>query len=358
MKVFFLGKYNPGEILTGPEKVAKRVFNEFAKKHDAVFIEYFFDGRRHGFLKKLFGKQIIEKDSTRLILRLGLFSLFFFLMKEKPTTIHIITFERFTVVSFIYKFFHKTNIICGFQGIAAHENLYYKSVPRFYKFKDSLCEKIIVRHSDILVFLSDRSVDIAKRYYNFPNADVRIFPNGADQLFSEFGSRKKFSPSDKLSIVFTGNIERKEKGYKFLESALNKSDLQFDLYLISNERKFQQVNFHEVPLMNTRELAEFLLDKDIFISSSEYEPFSMAAAEAMSEGLICVATRETGLSRYITDGENGFLFNFGDDRKLIEILGMLAAKRDIFSQISERAKEVYGKISWEVVTRMYVNLYK
>ena len=42
--------------------------------------------------------------------------------------------------------------------------------------------------------------------------------------------------------------------------------------------------------MNTEELAQFLTDKDVFISSSCYEQFSLAAVESMA-GLVPICDR-------------------------------------------------------------------
>ena len=55
MKVIFIGTYNESEILSGPEKVCKRVFEEYSKIDDTIFIQYFQDGRKYSYFKKLFG---------------------------------------------------------------------------------------------------------------------------------------------------------------------------------------------------------------------------------------------------------------------------------------------------------------
>ena len=47
------------------------------------------------------------------------------------------------------------------------------------------------------------------------------------------------------------------------------------------------------------ELATFFNDKDIIISTSSYETFSLAVVEAMATGLVPVVTKETGMSRYV-----------------------------------------------------------
>ena len=44
MKIVYLGRYNESEILTGPEKVAKRIFHNIIEMIPySVFNEYYFD---------------------------------------------------------------------------------------------------------------------------------------------------------------------------------------------------------------------------------------------------------------------------------------------------------------------------
>jgi len=60
MKIVYIGRYNESEILTGPEKVAKRIFHNMTKiNSNCVFVEYFFDGAKYNIWKKLFGKEKI-----------------------------------------------------------------------------------------------------------------------------------------------------------------------------------------------------------------------------------------------------------------------------------------------------------
>ncbi len=180
MKIIFLGRYNQSELLTGPEKVAKRIFDGFTKKDKAVFIEYFFDGGRYGISKKLFGNEKVSATENSEILRMGIFPLLSYLFGNKPALIHIITFERFAVVSFLYKLFSKVKIIYTVHGIIIHENRIYKKVSLTYILKDKFCEGVFLNRSDKLIFLSERSVNIAWHYIKFNRKKVEILPNGID----------------------------------------------------------------------------------------------------------------------------------------------------------------------------------
>jgi len=357
LKVFYVGRYNTGETLTGPEKAAKRVFNNYCKDDEAVFIEYFFDGRKYGIMKKLFGRETVNDNRRCLVLRLGLLPMLLYLFKHKPSTIHIITFERFAVMSFIYKVFGNVKIVCGFQGNVHFENITYKNVGAIYKLKDYLCEKIMLKFSDRIFFLSEHSADISCRFHKFDRTKIEIIPNGIDEVFNTFGKLKAFTTDEVLKIVFIGNVDRREKGFDFLKRVLERISFSYKLYLLSNDKKFDNSGFITFPQMDTYTLAQFLSDKDVYISASEYEPFSIAAAETMAEGLIPVVTDMTGMSRYVTDGTDGYIFESGDEEKLTAILNKLSQSRNLLPEISKRSILIYEKLCWKNIVSQYRKYY-
>ncbi|MCE9499793.1 MAG: hypothetical protein K8R21_04745, partial [Leptospira sp.] len=76
MKIVLIGTYNPSEILTGPEKFAKRIFHEMERKSvDVTFVTYYQDGRRYSLWKKLFGKETVPNNGNGRIFRMGILPL-------------------------------------------------------------------------------------------------------------------------------------------------------------------------------------------------------------------------------------------------------------------------------------------
>ena len=102
MNVVYIGRYNDTEILSGPEKAAKRIFNEHIKHCEGTFIQYFFDGRKYGIIKKLFGKDFKELNNSK-VYTLGLFRIVPTLIKLKPRIIHFIYKMYFNI---FIKFIH------------------------------------------------------------------------------------------------------------------------------------------------------------------------------------------------------------------------------------------------------------
>lgn len=363
MKVLFAGKYNESETLNGPEKVAKRIFYQYSKNESSVFAEYFFDGRKHSFFKKLFGFEKVTKVNDSEVLRFGMLSLLSFLFKSKPEIIHIITYERFAVVCFIYKLFSKVRILYNVHGVISIENTEMNQTSLLYVVKDKIIEKIFMKYSDKLIFLSERSVELYKKILDFDSAKIEFIPNGIDEVFFKTGNKRKVNFENTLNLVFAGDEVRKEKGLEFLLNAVSRLNFDLNLFLIGNySRTFEnyssKIIIKVTELMDTNDFSRFLEDKDIFVSASSYEQFSITAVETMAAGLAPIVTLETGMSSYIKNLENGITLNFGDEDLLTKSIERLNSDRNLLSILSENAKSIYGKLSWEKVFERYKTLYK
>ena len=350
-------------MLNGPEKVAKRIFNKCSVEFETAFVTYFFDGRKNGIFKKLFGKEIIPGVGDQTIYRLGILRIISYMFKFKPEIIHLITYERFSVISLIYKKYSKAKMYYTVHGIVAFENENSSMVNSNLKWKDRYCEKIYFKYSDKLFFLSDNSINLSYEYYPLERSKLIVIPNGIDKVFHQTGLEKSFNNEAKLKIVFIGGKNKKEKGFDFLINALSTLSFRIELfivgdssyYTISNSLKFDLTFINN---LETDALADFYIDKNIFISASSYEQFSIATVEAMAVGLVPVVTEETGMSSYIDNGKNGFKIKYGEKENLCEILTLLNKDRDKIKEISDETKNIYNRLSWDLVFEKYRNLYQ
>ena len=356
MKVVFLGRYNPSEFLSGPEKVARRIFSMHALENETEFITYFFDGNQHGIWKKLFGYETLATENNSKVLRCGIASVLFQLMTQRPDVIHIVNYERFAKAALLYKRFSKTRIIYTVHGIAAYENSSFKTVPAKYMENDLKTESSLFKYADKIVFLSEQSLRIAESIYEIDKPKCVILPNGIDEEFY-FDSTKSFD-SNELEIVFIGRIERIEKGFEKLREGLSSLEIDYKLHVIDSGRKGSDGRIIYYESMETKELAAFLRDKHIFISSGSYEPFSLSAVEAMASGLVAIVSRDTGMSRYIENGINGFVYDTNDTKQISLIINELQCNRSLLRSISIEAKKIYFTLSWKKVYELYKELYK
>jgi glycosyltransferase involved in cell wall biosynthesis len=354
LKIIFLGRYNSSEILTGPEKVGKRIFERISKKSESVFIGYFFEGEKYNLISKLFGFEEIGKS----IYRMGLIRLFLFLLNYKPEIIHIINFERFAAVSFLYRILKKVKIIYSVHGIIKYENEMRKNLSSTLKFKDLLIEKIYFSFSDLLLFLSKKSVETASKNFKVDKNRIKFIANGSDEIFY---LQPSLYPNEELKVVFIGEINRKEKGFDFLLSALKSIDIKSEVFVISNYQpdirlisEFHKIHF--IKKMSSIELSSFLADKDLIVSTSSYEQFSISTLEAMSAGLVPIITKDAGLAEYINE-ENGFVINYGDELSLKQIIKGLASDKNKRKAIGLKARNIFTRLNWEAISDDYFEIY-
>jgi len=356
LKLAFIGRYNDSEMLTGPEKVAKRIFNRHAQEYDTVFIEYFFDGRMFGLYKKLFGCEKVTTVSNSGVMRFGIISMIFFLFKFKPDIIHIITYERFSAAVFLYKVFSKVKVVYNVHGIAVYENENFNITGKAYRFKDRLTENLILKYSDRLLFLSGQCLKIAADCFNIDEDKVIIIPNGVDKEFHTADFKKKHT--DKvINILFSGNPDRKEKGFETIKNVFSGLSFPFRLYLSGSKTDFQEEYIISEKSAGTDRFSKLISEMDIVISASLYEPFSMTVTEAMAAGAVPVVSEDTGMSRYISEGVNGFVYNTNDSAHLKTILNELNSDRRKLSDLSDNAGKIFEVLNWENVYIMYKNIY-
>ncbi len=363
MNIVYIGRYNESEILSGPEKTAKRIFSEHIKKNQSVFIQYFFDGSKYSTLKKLFGKEI-QKNNNGEIYTLGLFRILPCLFKFKPEIIHFIAFERFGVIALFYKLFRRVKFVYNAHGIIVFENNELKTVSFFYKLKDKICERLYLKYSAKIIFNSGQAMDIAEKYYKLNLNKCVILANGIDEVFrptlnpllSKDGIVKK-------GIVFIAGAELQSSGMDFLKKLIPVIENPEELYIIGNiidnslEKLNKNLTIHFINKMGTARLAEFYSDKGIFLSLNKYDTFSISSAEAMASGLVTIVTSDTGMSRYILSGENGYIIEYDDAEQLSEILKNLA-KQNLLTKISGESVKIYEMLSWENVYETYRNIYE
>ena len=98
-----------------------------------------------------------------------------------------------------------------------------------------------------------------------------------------------------------------------------------------------------------------ILDKnDVFILPSENESFGLSYFEALSRGLIVVASKNTGIDGIIEDNKNGFLVN----PNVIEIKNVLEKINSLSNakkqELSANSLELIKNYTKEKVIKNYL----
>ncbi|MHB1686880.1 MAG: glycosyltransferase family 4 protein [Ignavibacteriaceae bacterium] len=360
MKIVFLGRFKEGAILSGPEKFSLRLYQNVSAYSDTVFIEYFqksYEGSNS--FSRLFGKLNKKEDGTTL--RLGHIRLFFYLIKSKPDVIHILTAERFTIPVYFYKRLLRGKIITTFHSVLRFEipNDYSRR-NQFNRYRDYLWEWLAIRFSNQLIFVSKQHLSLAKRFFDLKENRIAIIPNGVEKEFYAPDSIKNFNHV--LNIVFYNGINDSiDRGINLVVQALNQINQSLiKLFVIGKRIKLDGVKFNIefVAPMQKEVLVKFLVDKQILIKSSAYDSFSIFAAECMSAGLIVVISDNVGLSSYINDGRNGFVYNHLQPEIMKNIILKIINRSYDLDKISLEAKKIFFELSWRKIAEQYLNIYR
>jgi len=327
INTIFIGSYNQGEILSGPEKVTKRIFQEFSKLNKTLLISYFQDGKKYGYCKKLFGQQKIDSFIDSEVLITGVFRMIYLMMKIRPKYIHILSFNRFAAFVYIIKLFYRVKIYYTVNGVIIHENKVYDTEKGFVKVKNRIVENIIIYSSDRIFILSEFSKSIILKYFKPNNFVFLKAINGLDKCFF----KNNYLPTvmkEVNSVVFIGDVNRKEKGFHFFVKALKLINTKLNIYIVSDYSWTDNFNLNDnIKLiyqnkLPPEELVLFLRNKNIILSVSECDSFNISILEALSCGLNPIFTRQTGLSEYLQENFSTSIIEFGDINALVDLLNL------------------------------------
>ena len=354
MKIALIGRFEEGEVVAGPERVARELLFELKKLNpETVFIEYFFSGYANSTIfKKLIGKEFVQENS---IIRLGIFPLIIFLVKEKFEIIHIINLQRFIFILFLLKPFLKSKITATLHGFLRFEvpqkNFWIKRY-----FIDLWVEKLIIKKCQLLVFPSQLIFETFKKHYHVLEKKYKIIPNGVGKIF-KVQNRSFPTIKNSLRIIFyTSSIDASKKGLEELIESLNNAKYKIELFVIGEEGKaISSVNLEIVfaGKMSHQTLVKFLSDKHFVIKSGVFDTFSIFIAECMTMGIIPIINENVGIKDYIENKVNGFVYNKSSSTDLPKLLEEIFEMKYDLEVISAKAKKISEELNWEIIAKKY-----
>jgi glycosyltransferase involved in cell wall biosynthesis len=352
MKIALIGRYGEGDILPGPERVARELYKQLKKKNvDVTFIEYFFSGYNdYSFLRKIFGSKVNEDG----ILRLGILPLTIKLLREQFDVIHFINSQRFSLAVFFIKPLLKAKFLSTLHGLNKIEA---KELRLKRKFLDVWVEKITIKKSDLLIFPSAYLIDLFMNYYSLAGKN-EVIHNGISDLF--FKNRISFIKKDVYNFIYFHSFN---KGLdELINHYLKEVNLPLRIFAIgkditikSNNRNIEIIN---VSPMNHFSLIEFLSDKHFIIKSSFIDSFSIISVECMAMGIIPIVSENIGVKEIIDNKINGFIYNSNDKENLLLLLRDIYEGKYNLQKISLNASKTTERLSWENVSEKYIQLYK
>lgn len=95
--------------------------------------------------------------------------------------------------------------------------------------------------------------------------------------------------------------------------------------------------------------------QDVFVSPAHLEAFGLAALEARAAGLAVVGMADSGITEFVTDGEDGHLAV--NDQGVAEALVQLADDRAALDRLLRHNAEIAPAFGWDEVLRAVEDLY-
>ncbi len=189
-------------------------------------------------------------------------------------------------------------------------------------------------------------------------------PNGIPQEFFK-NKRIKEQKTKIKKILFLGRIapiKDIETLLKSFKLALNKeNNLILDLIgpvekdygnkinlLVKNLDLESKVNFHE-PIYNLEEKISLIDNSDVFILPSKREGMPQSLIEAMSREKIVISSNTQGGKEIINNGENGYLFDIGNEVQLSEKILEAIKENRKNKKMKKSARKSVEKFSWEIL---------
>jgi len=360
MNIVLVGRFGEGEIVTGPERVARELFFELKNKNiPVVFIEYFFSGYNdNSLIKKLFGKKYFE---NRTIQRLGIFPLIFTFLQNEFDIIHIINSQRFILFLVLLKKIISGKLVTTFHGLMHNE------IPKDYHlteryFIDFWVEGLLVKKSDLIIFPSEILYDAFSKHYNISGKKCQIIPNGINKIF--FNQKSSFTPIENLIriIFYNGFSTSINRGLAELLGMLKNVKYKVELFVIGDRTNViinnANIEMKFVEPMTQSELIKFLENKHFIIKSNTFDTFSIMVAECMAIGLIPIISKNVGIKNVIEHCRNGIIYDSSRENDLADLLNQISNRKYDLAIISDNAKKTVMELSWEKITEQYISAYQ
>jgi glycosyltransferase involved in cell wall biosynthesis len=175
----------------------------------------------------------------------------------------------------------------------------------------------------------------------------------------------------KIKLVFLGRLTP-DKGWNFTIDALSclgqMVDLKEVVIIIAGDGPMRDeiltrlgklgYAVHFLGRIAPDQVPGLLANCDIHVTTSEKETRGLTVLEAFAAGIPVLAPRKGGVMENIQDGENGFLYNAGDQADFLKKIKNLIQDKSLRRMMGEKARKSVLNYSWDYTVKNLVEIWE
>lgn len=354
MKTVFL---IPSNVAGGAERVMTTLANKFADNKNETWLIQFDINTNFYDINDNVNKISLNVETGNIK---GLKKWLYFPMYYKRLKVHLKKINPDVVISFLFL----TNIVGVFCCKKLHIPIILseRNDPREYGNKQKKVMKYVYPKSNGFVCQSNVVKEYIEEEYGIENSVVIENPLNENQV-------GKINDKKDNQIISVGRLIP-QKNFGLLIDAFEEvtSDMpEFKLTIYGEgflreelENKIKKLGLNKKVSLpgNKKDVIKINNKAKIFVLSSDFEGYPNVLAEAMANGLVCIASDvPSGTTRQIIKhGVNGFLYKVNDKEALSELLlNVMKMADEDCKKITEEAVKIYEKTNIDIIYEIWTN---
>lgn len=200
------------------------------------------------------------------------------------------------------------------------------------------------RNADYYRYLGASSRQILKLPYSIDN-----------HRFSGAGGRAQAGP---VIVLFAAKLIPRKDPFTFIEAAKLLADRgvpvvmrmagsgELERELRSRAGTLHLSNLEFCGFVNQAAMPDLMRQADIFVATSDWEPWGLVINEAMAAGLAIITSDETGCAAdLVHDGANGYRIGHGNAKALADCIEGLVTHRDRLQAFQQESRRIVDAFS-------------
>lgn len=225
----------------------------------------------------------------------------------------------------------------------------------------------ILKESEKIIFLSPvYQKNFIEKYVPKNLKDIFekksiIIPNGIDEFWlkNQF-LKNEFNSKKYIKLIYVGNVDKNKNistTIKACKLLINRGYcVKFTIIgkLFLNKGILNESFINYIPWIKKEDLIKYYRENDIFIMPSKYETFGLVYAEALSQSLPIIYSKDQGFDGQIPEGKVGYSVIYNDE---LEIANKI---EKIFKNQKNYLKNIpnqLNKFNWENIAKEYKFIY-